>query len=239
MSANIRRDLEKRAQDAILKSIVEDYKQQQADWYKDPRISKIVREQALYHPGTALLLAATLVITAVLAIFNFWLAAIPAALLGILALAVFLYLGLTDEKKHAKVVQEMLRPKVNFQPESIQNNELRAKVNEALKYWELIDTTVASSPQNSIRDRFERTTRETTLWLQAVYNLAERIDRYERNQVVKQDLQRVPQDIRALKKRLAEEDSPEVQRQLERTINDKERQLQTLQSLEDNMQKAH
>jgi hypothetical protein len=158
---------------------------------------------------------------------------------GAILTAIFLYLSITDTKQHAKVVQEMLRPKVNFRPESIQNNQLRAKVNEALKYWELIENTVANSPQNSIRDRFERTTRETTLWLQAVYNLAERIDRYEANQVVKQDLQRVPQDIRALKKRLAEEDSPEVQRQLERTIGDKERQLQTLQSLEDNMQKAN
>ncbi len=239
MPSEVRRDLEKQAQAAILKSIVEDYKQRQTDWYKDPNIIKVVRERFFYHPVTASLIGGTIIATALAFLFApIWLILAP-LLGGIILTVLFLYLSITDTKQHAKVVEEMLRPKVNFKPEVIQDNELRAKVNEALKYWELIQSTIATSPQGSMRDRFERTTRETTLWLQAVYNLAERIDRFERNQVVKQDLQRVPQDIRTLKKRLAEEDSPEVKRQLERTISDKERQLQTLQSLDDNMQKAH
>jgi hypothetical protein len=89
-----------------------------------------------------------------------------------------------------------------------------------------------------MRDRFERTIREVTHWLQAVYDLAARVDKFQINQVIKQDLQRVPTDIRNLEKRLSQENSPEVRRQLERTIADKQRQLQTLQNLEDNMQKA-
>jgi len=132
----------------------------------------------------------------------------------------------------------MLRPKVRFNPEAIQDKTLQAKVDEALRYWELIESTVSRSPETSMRDRFERTTREVTHWLQAVYDLATRVDKFQINQVIKQDLQRVPADIRNLEKKLTQEGSPEVQRQLERTIADKQRHLQTLQNLEDNMERA-
>ena len=37
---------------------------------------------------------------------------------------------------------------------------------------------------------------------------------------------------------MSQEDNPEIRRQLEKTIADKERQLKTLESLEDNMQAA-
>ena len=237
MPSDIRKELEKRAQEAILKNIVENYKQQRADWNKDPGIVKKLREKYFYHPITASLLGGTLITTA-LAIILTPLAAIPAALLGFILTPLFIYRGITNEANHAKAVEEMLRPKIQFNPESIQDKTLRAKVDEALRYWELIESTVAKSPENSMRDRFERTTREVTHWLQAVYDLATRVDKFQINQVIKQDLQRVPADIRNLEKKLAQEDSPEVRRQLERTIADKQRHLQTLQNLEDNMERA-
>jgi hypothetical protein len=238
MSSDFRKDLAKRAQDAILKGIVEDYKQRRADWKKDPNITRVLRERFFFHPITAFLLGGTLVATAGLSIFGLFLLAIPVAIVGLLMNIAFLYMSITNEKNHAKVVEEMLKPKVQFNPDSIQDKALRAKLDEALRYWELIENAVEKSPEASMRDRFERTTREVTHWLQAVYDLATRVDRFQLNQVVKQDLQRVPADIRNLQKRLAEEDSQEVRRQLERTIGDKQRQLQTLQNLKDNMDKA-
>jgi rubrerythrin len=159
-------------------------------------------------------------------------------LVWLIAHAILLYFAATNEKSHAKVIEEMLRPRVQFNPATIQDPSLRAKVDEALKYWELIENTVTKSPEASMRDRFERTTREVTHWLQAVYDLATRVDRFQVNQVIRQDLQRVPADIRTLEKKLAQEDSPEVRQQLERTIADKRRHLQTLQNLEDSMARA-
>jgi hypothetical protein len=238
MSSNIRRDLEQRAQEAILKNIVESYKQQRADWNKDPNIIKQLRERYTFHPITATLIGGTLVTSTALGVILGPLAAIPAALLGLILTPLFIYRGITNEANHAKAVEEMLRPRIQFNPDSIQDSGLRAKVNEALKYWELIENTVAKSSQVSMRDRFERTIREVTHWLQAVYDLAARVDKFQLNQVIKQDMQRVPVDIRNLEQKLARERSPEVKQQLERTIADKQRQLQTLQSLEDSMEKA-
>lgn len=239
MPSDIRRDLEKRAQEAILKNIVENYKQQRTDWNRDPNIIKQLRERYTFHPVTASLIGGTLVVSTALGIaFGSVLAAIPTAVLGVLLTPLFIYRGITNEANHAKAVEEMLRPKVQFNPDLIQDRTLRAKVDEALKYWELIETTVTKSSQGSMRDRFERTINEVTHWLQAVYDLAARVDKFQLNQVVKEDLQRVPTDIRTLEQKLNREDSAEVKQQLQRTIADKRRQLQTLQSLEDSMEKA-
>jgi hypothetical protein len=238
MPSDIRKDLEKRAQDAILKSIIENYRQQGKDWLKDPSIRKTVVERAIFGLGSALSLGGNIIVSGALLILGQWLIALPLFLIWFLIQGVLLYLSITNDKAHAKVVEEMLKPKIEFNPATIQNNTLRTKVNEALRYWELIDNTVSKSPEASMQLRFERTIQEVTHWLQAVYDLAKRIDRFELNPVVKQDLARVPQEIRGFEKKLAEEDSPAVREQLQRTIADKRRQLQTLQNLDDSMQKA-
>ncbi len=238
MPSDFRKDLEKRAQEAILKNVVESYKQQRADWNKDPNIIKQLRERYTFHPVTATLIGGTLVTSTALGLILGPLAAIPTALLGLILTPWFIYRGITNETNHAKAVEEMLRPKVQFNPDTIQDKTIRAKVDEALRYWELIQNTVTKSAEASMRDRFERTTGEVTHWLQAVYELATRVDKFQLNQVIKQDLQRVPADIRNLEQKLAREDSPPVQQQLQRTIADKQRQLQTLQNLDDNMEKA-
>jgi rubrerythrin len=239
MPSDIRKDLEKRAQEAILKNIIENYKQQGQDWLQDPAIKKTIWERAIYSLASAVSLGGNIVVSGLLGLFFSWLLALPVFLVWLAAQAVLIYLAANNEKSHARVVAEMLRPKLDFNPETIQNSAIRAKVNEALKYWELIDSTVSKSSEASIRNRFERTTQEVTHWLQAVYDLAKRIDRFELNAVIRQDLERVPKEIRTLEGKLALEDSPEVSQQLERTIADKKRQLQTLRNLDDNMEKAN
>ncbi len=239
MPSDIRKDLEKRAQEAILKNIIENYKEQGKDWLKDPSVRKTVWDRVIFSLASAVSLGGNILVSGIVGIFINWLLALPVFMVWLIAQIILLYFAATNERAHAKVIEEMLRPKFDFSPETIQDKDLQAKVNEALRYWELIDNTVTKSPQASMQIRFERTTQEVTHWLQAVYDLARQIDKFELNQVVKQDLQRVPLEIRHLEKKLAEEDSPEVSRQLERTIADKRRQLQTLQNLEDSMQKAH
>lgn len=238
MSSNIRRDLEQRAQEAILKNIVENYKQQGKDWLSDPSIKKTVWERAIFSLASAVSLGGNIVVSGAIGIFVSWLLAVPVFFVWLIAQVILLYLATTNEKSHAKVVEEMLRPKIQFNPASIQDRNIQAKVDEALRYWELIQNTVTKSSETSMRDRFERTTSEVTQWLQAVYDLAARVDKFQLNQIVKQDLQRVPADIHNLEQKLAREQSAEVKQQLQRTIADKQRQLQTLQSLEDSMEKA-
>jgi len=248
--ASIRRELEQRAQAAILKSIITNYKKQRDDWLKEPPIRKAVLLYSFFRPANAVVIASIIILFGCAAFFIFPIAlglsaigALAAAgaggvLLFLLAEIAFLYLNFKNEKLHAEAVADLFEPKVKFDPATIEDKELTAKVDKALEYWSLIDGTVEKVPQGVLRDRLENTTQEVTHWLQAVYNLADRVDKFRLNKVVKQDLESVPAAIETYRRKLAEEDDPDVRRQLERTLADKERQLQTLLSLQNNMETA-
>jgi hypothetical protein len=242
-----RRALEQRAQEAILKSIIANYKKQRNNWLSEPPIRKAILTFALFRTQNALLIGALIILSGCAALF---LASPLGLALGLaagglgglftiaLAEALFLYLSFKDEKLHAQAVADLLKPQINFEPARLADRELSARVDKAMEYWARIDDTVAKAPKGVLRDRLERATQEVTHWLQAVYNLAERVDKFRENKIIERDLESVPQAIAAYRRKLADEDSPEVRRQLERTIADKERQLRILEDLQNSMEKA-
>ncbi len=244
---SMRRDLEKRAQDAILNSIFEDYKKKKEAWLNDPPIKKAMFLQAFFSTKNALLIAAIIIMTGFVSLFllaasglGFVAGALGGLLLLALAEVVFMVSSLKDEKLHARVVAEMLRPRIDFNPDVIKDAELREKVDKALEYWSLIDDEMQKIPGGIInRDSaYAVTHQEATNWLQAVYNLAKHVDKLRLNKVVQQDLKKLPGAIKAYEAELKMAAAPEVQEQLQRTIADKKRQLQTLQTLENNVAKA-
>ena len=64
------------------------------------------------------------------------------------------------------------------------------------------------------------------------------MDHYRTKKVKKPDLKSASSSIADNKRTLAEEDDPDVRKQLKKTIADSIRPLQTLQNLEINMEKA-
>ena len=242
--ANVK-NLERRAQEAILRYTIENYKNQHENWLNEPAIKKAIFVHSFFRIENAVLIATTIVSTACFPLFLFpllgfsalaWLGAVIPLLLGILAEIFYLFFTFRNEKLQAKAVADLFEPE--FQPAILKDMSLRAKTNKALEYWALIDEAVAQAPRGPVRDRMTRTAGEVTHWLQAVYNLAERVDKFQQNTVIAQDLKSVPNTIKEYEQRLAREDNPDVQRQLERTIADRKRQLGTLQNLQDNMDKA-
>jgi rubrerythrin len=249
MPTDLRRDLEKRARAAILKNIIESYKQRRKDWLNEPAIKKAVWTYAFFRPSNAVLIAAIIVLFGCLTVFLFpllglgglgWLAigGLGGLLFLVIAEILFLYASIRDEKAHATAVAEIFESQVKFEPTVISDRVLRAKVDKALEYWSLIDDAIDKVPPGVLRDRLLKTTREVTHWLQAVYNLAERVDKFRLNKVIEQDLENVPKTIKSYEQKLATEDNPDVRQQLEKTIADRKRQLRTLQNLQDNMEKA-
>ncbi len=247
---SIRKDLEKRAQKAILDNLIEDYKQQHLDLFKNKGVRKDIFERSFYSLTNALILFFFIITFGILAFFVFPLAfgftLITSLIVALIAVGIpaavveglYLFSRFRDDDAHAQVVSELLEPKVNFNIATIQDETLQERVSRALEYWSLIDETIQKSPAGVLRDRLQRTAQEVIHWLQAVYNLADRVDKFRLNKIIAQDLKRVPGEIEDYKRRLKKEDSDEVRKQLERTIADKERQLKTLQSLEDSMEKA-
>jgi hypothetical protein len=244
---SIRRDLEQRAQQAVLKAIIENYKKDRDNWLREPPIRRAILTYSLFRTQNALIIAAIILLTgcislALLSPLGVLAGLVVGSLTGlamlVLAEILFLYLSFKDEKLHAQAVAEFLEAEVDFEPAKISDKELASKVDKALEYWALIDDTVEKAPEGVLRDRLEETTKEATHWLQAVYNLAERVDKFRKNEVIERDLKSVPRAIDDYQAKLALEDNPEVRQQLERTIADKERQLRTLENLQNSMEKA-
>jgi len=242
-----RRALEARARDAILKSIIANYKKEKSDWLKEPTIRKAILAYSMFRTENALLIAAIILMTGCATTFllsplGWAMGLLVGALGGLFTLSLaellFLYRSLKNENLHADAVAGLFESKVNFDPGYLKDKSLAAKVDKALEYWALIDDAVQKSPKGVLRDRLETTTQEATHWLQAVYNLAERVDKFNKNKVIEQDLQTVPAALTDYRQKLDEEDSPEVRQQLERTIADKERQLRILEDLQNSMEKA-
>jgi len=75
-------------------------------------------------------------------------------------------------------------------------------------------------------------------WIEAIHQLATRLDNYEINTVIRQDMRSVPTAIKDLNKRLAQQDNPAMQSTLRNTIADKERQWEQLSKLQNMMEKA-
>ncbi len=199
---------------------------------------------ALLRWESAVMIALTLVISAFLAgaaatvlkgvLSPSW--ALVALGVGLLAEAVIFVSSLTDEEDNARVVAAMLREQYN--PRRLRSRKLQAQINKALEYRALIANTVRRTREGVLRDRLARATEPVDDWIEAIYRLATRLDAYELNQVIKQDLRSVPRAIENFKRRLVQEDDPAVQATLRNTIADKERQWEQLSKLQNTMEKA-
>jgi len=83
MPSDIRKELEKRAQEAILKNIVENYKQQGKDWLNDPSIKKTVWERTIFSLASAVSLGGNILVSGVIGIFFSWLLLCRSLLCGL------------------------------------------------------------------------------------------------------------------------------------------------------------
>jgi hypothetical protein len=205
------------------------------------RARRAIFWHALWRWESAVILALTLVISSFLAMSALvglfpWLWTCIALGIGFLAEVLIFVSSLTDEKENAQVVAALLGDQ--YKPKHIQSRKLKAQLNRALEYQGLIASTLHFTREGVLRDRLARATEPVDDWIEAIYRLAARLDVYEQNRVIKQDLRSVPLAIENFKKRLAEEDSPAVQETLRNTIADKERQWEHLSHLQDTMERA-
>ena len=80
--------------------------------------------------------------------------------------------------------------------------------------------------------------RQIDEWIANMYNLAARLDAYEREDVIRRDLQAVPKAIKTLQDKLKAADNETVREQILQTLQAKQQQLESLKSLQGMMEKA-
>jgi hypothetical protein len=166
--------------------------------------------------------------------FDWWQAAYW-LIFGAVAEALYLGVTVTDPNAAQRAVSAELKEK--YDPHDVKNLQARERLKRALEYRRLI-LEAASKHKGAMRHNIESTASEITAWIEQIYNLAQRMDTFEENDVISRDRRTVPMDLENLRRRLKAEQDPAVREQLEEAIQTKETQLTNLRSLENNMKRA-
>jgi gas vesicle protein len=108
---------------------------------------------------------------------------------------------------------------------------------EAYDYQAKIEMALDESPDlNSVR------TAELTAHIErlteAITNLSERVIELRGNRTIRRDMKAVPEAIADLKQRIESEDDPDITRQLERTLGNRQKQLEALDVLDNTIKRA-
>ena len=160
----------------------------------------------------------------------FWL------ILGAVGEAGLVWSSVKDPEFRAKAVAEMFREK--FKSRDISNKVLRERVERALEYRDRIDGVIKGSQEGIMRDHLSDVSRDITDWMENVFRLAKRLDDYQADEMIRQDLQSVEPAIESLKKRLALEDDDTVKRQISQAIAQRQIQRDNLRKLQNVMEQA-
>lgn len=202
----------------------------------EKRAGRAILTRAIYRWESAVIIALTLILFVLvrqpLPFWQpwYWL------ILGALGEAGLVWASLTDPEFRARAVAEMFREK--FKPRQIRNAALRSQVEKALEYRDRIDEAIHKSRESVLRDHLKDTSHGITTWMESVFRLAQRLDAYLADQVIRQDLQAVEPAIENLKKRLALEDDEAVKRQISQAIAQRQIQRDNLRKLQNVMERA-
>jgi hypothetical protein len=205
------------------------------------KAARAILTRSVYRWESAVIIALTMIMSvlsvagAVPAFFGiwqwwFWL------VLGALGEIALVWSSVKDPEFRARAVAEMFREKFNAR--EIKSPALRSQAEKALEYRDRIDEAISQGREGVLREHLADVSRGVTDWLENVFRLARRLDAYERDAMIHQDLKTVEPAIDSLKKRLAVEDDDSVKRQISQAIAQRQIQRDNLHKLENVMERA-
>lgn len=203
----------------------------------EKRAQKAMLQHAFFRWESAVVIALTLLLT----VFGSNLAEfVPNwvwLLSGVIAEAALVYSSYTDPETGRKVVAEMLQDE--FHPERLNDENLQQKMEEAFDYRGRITAAIKDRRDSVLKDNLLETARQIDDWLENIYDLARRLDRYRSEKdILIRDKHRAEASIRELEERLAGDPDPVVRKQIEETISVKRRQLNTIETYDKTMERA-
>ena len=157
---------------------------------------------------------------------------------GTVAEAGLVISSLLDPVFGQKVVDDLLRSE--FKPERLADKRLQQQINEALDYRSRIESAIRDSENTMLKEELAQTASQIDEWIENMYDLAKRIDRQQQEkQILERDRKRTESRISQLNQQLQAEDNQAVQQQIQATLDSMQRQLQTLNALDDTLQRAN
>ena len=203
----------------------------------EQRTRRAMLQHAFFRPESAVVIALTLLLAAFGPANVEFIPAWGWMLAGIAAEAAIVYSSYTDPETGRKVVADML--KNEFKPEKLTDPQLQQRVEEALDYRARINLAIRERGPSVLRDNLSETASQIDEWLENIYSLAKRLDRFRREKgILDRDMNRAATRISQLNSRIISETDLAVQKQITETINSMQRQINTINTLEKTMQRA-
>jgi hypothetical protein len=200
------------------------------------KATRTILTRSVYRWESAVIIGLTLILFALVhPPFGFWQQWFW-LVLGALGEVGLVWSSLTDPEFRAQAVAEMFREKFNAR--DIRGQKLRAQAEKALEYRDRIDDVIGKSREGVLREHLKDVSRDITAWVENVFRLARRLDAYEADEMIHQDLQSVEPAIEVLKRRLASEDDDTVKRQISQAIAQRQIQRDNLRKLQNVMERA-
>ncbi|MFO7539589.1 MAG: hypothetical protein R6X32_16250 [Chloroflexota bacterium] len=156
---------------------------------------------------------------------------------GVAAAGGLTYSSMTDPEFGRRVAAALLQKE--FEPGRLKDRTLQQKMNQALDYRSRIEQAILEQRGTAIEMELTRTANQIDEWLEHIYNLARRIDRYRNEQgVFGRDLKNSRSRLQELRQALTQTDDSQIKRQIESTISALEKQANTLESLDATIRRA-
>jgi len=193
-------------------------------------------QYAFFRWESAVILGLTIVLTVLLPRPFFWWPRFGWPLLGLVSLVVLIFSSLTDADANARILLDIFQEQ--FDPRTIQDKELRGKVESALEYQRRIETQVRRQSPGVIHDRLEDTAGQLTAWLSNIHQLAVRLDAYNRDDLLMRERSLRPREIDQLLAQRRSEGNAQVQAQLDAVLDGKRQHWQSLRDLDARMKQA-
>jgi hypothetical protein len=156
--------------------------------------------------------------------------------LGAICEVLIVYTSITDERTAEHVVADMLRDR--YDPNGVKSKPYREKVAQALEYHEQIKTLVLSMPAGVLRDHLNDSTTDIAEWVGSIFAIAQRLDVYDRDELLQRDTRQVPASIEALRRDFSSATNATVRQQIEETLKAKQAQQDNLVALRTRMEQA-
>lgn len=202
----------------------------------EERARRAILQYALFRPESALLLAVTILLSFFAPQYIgipwwTWLAG------GLAGEAALVYSSLTDAEAHRRVIANMLHDE--FRPERLRDPWLQQQVRDAFDYRDRIAAAIRERRDTVLKDHLADTASQLDEWLEEVYGLAQRLDRYqtERNLHLR-NREQAQARLQELQQQLDHELAPAVRQDIEYNIASLNRQLSAIEQLENAMHRA-
>ena len=202
-------------------------------------VQQALFQEAIFRPESALVISLALLLAVFAPQLDF-LSFIPSwawLVGGLAAEGALVYSSLSDPEFGRKVVAKLLRRE--FKPEKLRSKQLQQRMNEALDYRSRIEKAIREQDDSMLKEELDETAVEIDAWLEHIYNLARRIDRYQQEKaILERDEKRSRRRIHELHQDLSRESDPVVRQQISNTLESKEKQIAALDNLNNTIQRA-